>query len=159
MVKYKHFAGRDFEGMQQKMEKMLDNVFDEMRPTIFSAEQAWKPLVDIYETPEEIVVLAEIAGMKKKDITVTMEHDLLKICGIRPDYSPSAKMKLHQMEIDYGKFQRIVKISLPINTHTIRAQYREGFLQITLSKKKLNRSVLVENTPGDERQETRDEKR
>ena len=149
MVKYKRFTGSDFEGMQQSMEKMLDNVFDEMRPTIFSAEQAWKPPVDIYETPEEIVVLAEIAGMKKEDINVIMENDVLKISGIRPDYSPSSKMKLHQMEIDYGKFQRIVKISLPIDTNNIRAQYREGFLQITLSKKELTRATVVENTPGD----------
>ncbi len=159
MVKYKHFIGSDFEGMQQRMEKMLDNVFDEMRPTIFSAEQAWKPPVDIYETPGEIVVLAEIAGMGKKDINVIMENDVLKISGIRPDYSPSAKMKLHQMEIDYGKFQRIVKISLPIDTHNIRAQYREGFLQITLSKKKLTRSAVDESTPGDEFQEENHEKR
>jgi HSP20 family protein len=159
MVKYKHFTGSDFGGMQQRMEKILDSVFDEMRPTIFSAEQAWKPPVDIYETPEEIVVLAEISGMKKKNITVTMENDVLKISGTRPDYSPSAKMKLHQMEIDYGKFQRIVKISLPIDTHNIRAQYREGFLQITLSKKKLTRTAGDESTPEDECQEASHEKR
>jgi HSP20 family protein len=144
MIKDRNFIGRDFEGIQQRMEKMLDNIFDEMRPTMFSAEQTWKPPVDIYETAGEIVVLVEIAGMKKKDINVTMENDLLKISGARPDFSPSTKMKLHQMEIDYGKFQRIVKISLPINIHNISAQYKEGFLQITLPKIKLERSVVIE---------------
>lgn len=144
MIKYRNFIGRDFEGIQQRMEKMLDNIFDEMRPTMFSAEQTWKPPVDIYETAGEIMVLVEIAGMKKKDINVTMENDLLKISGARPDFSPSTKMKLHQMEIDYGKFQRIVKISLPIDMHNISAQYKEGFLQITLPKIKLERSVVIE---------------
>lgn len=144
MIKCRNFIGRDFEGIQQRMEKMLDNIFDEMRPTMFSAEQTWKPPVDIYETAGEIVVLVEIAGMKKKDINVTMENDLLKISGARPDFSPSTKMKLHQMEIDYGKFQRIVKISLPIDMHNISAQYKEGFLQITLPKIKLERSVVIE---------------
>lgn len=146
MVKYKNFIGRDFEGIQQRMEKMLDNIFDEMRPTMFSAEQAWKPPVDIYETTEEIVVLVEIAGMKKKDINVAIENDLLKISGTRADFSPSTKMKLHQMEIDYGKFQRIVKISLPIDTHNISAQYKEGFLQITLPKTKLKHSVVIKTS-------------
>jgi len=149
MVKYKHFLGRDFEGIQRRMEKMLDNIFDEMRPTMFSAEQVWKPPVDIYETAEDIVVLVEIAGMKKQDITVSMEKDLLKISGIRPDYSPSAKMKLHQMEIDYGRFERIVKISLPIDTEKIGAKYREGFLQITLPKMKLKQTVVIETSPGE----------
>ena len=147
MVRYK--MGRDFVGIHQRMEKMLDNIFDEMRPTMFSSEQAWKPPVDIYETSEEIVVMVEIAGMSKKDINVTMENDLLKISGIRPDYSPSTKMRLHQMEIDYGKFQRIVKISLPIDTNNISAKYREGFLQITLPKIKLKQPVVIETHPGE----------
>ena len=147
MVRYK--IGRDFEGIQQRMEKMLDNIFDEMRPTMFYAEQTWKPPVDIYETAENIVVLVEIAGMSRNNINVTMENDLLKISGIRPDYSPSTKMRLHQMEIDYGKFQRIVKISLPIDTNNISAKYREGFLQITLPKIKLKQPVVIETHPGE----------
>ena len=147
MVRYK--IGRDFEGIQQRMEKMLDNIFDEMRPTMFYTEQTWKPPVDIYETAEDIVVLVEIAGMSRKNINVTMENDLLKISGIRPDYSPSTKMRLHQMEIDYGKFQRIVKISLPIDTNNISAKYREGFLQITLPKIKLKQPVVIETHPGE----------
>ena len=147
MVRYK--MGRDFVGIHQRMEKMLDNIFDEMRPTMFSSEQAWKPPVDIYETSEEIVVMVEIAGMSKKDINVTMENDLLKISGVRPDYSPSTKMRLHQMEIDYGNFQRIVKISFPIDTNNISAKYREGFLQITLPKIKLKQPVVIETHPGE----------
>jgi len=142
MVRYK--IGRDFESIQQRMEKMLDNIFDEMRPTMFSAEQVWKPPVDIYETAEEIVVLMEIAGMRRKDINVTMEDDLLRISGIRPDYSPPSKMKLHQMEIDYGRFERIVKISLPIDTKNISAKYKEGFLQVTLPKTKLKPPVVID---------------
>jgi HSP20 family protein len=149
MVRYRNFFGRDFEGVEQRMEKMLDNIFDEMRPTMFYAEQTWKPPVDIYETAEDIVVLVEIAGMSSKNINVTMENDLLKISGIRPDYSPSTKMRLHQMEIDYGKFQRIVKISLPIDTNNISAKYREGFLQITLPKIKLKQPVVIETHPGE----------
>lgn len=146
MVKYRDFLGRDFEGVQQRMEKMLDNIFDEMRPTMFSSEKAWKPPADIYETSEAVVVLVEIAGMSKENIQVTMENDYLNISGVRPDYSPSTKTRLHQMEIDYGKFQRIVKISLPIDTKNIRAQYKEGFLQVTLPKAKLKKSVVIQTS-------------
>ena len=77
---------------------------------------------------------------------VTLENDLLKISGVRPDFSPSAKMKLHQMEIDYGKFQRIAKISLPIDTDNIGAKYKEGFLQITLPKKKQKPPVIIDTS-------------
>jgi HSP20 family protein len=144
MVRYKRLMGKDFETIQQRMERMLGTIFDEMRPTMFSVEKVWRPPVDIYETPEEVVVLVEIAGMSKRDINVTMEEDVLRISGTRPDYSPSTKMKLHQMEIDYGRFERTIKISLPIDIKRITAHYKEGFLQITLTKKKLPHAVTVE---------------
>jgi len=51
------------------------------------------------------------------------------------------------MEIDYGKFQRIVKISLPIDTNNIRAKYKEGFLQITLPKTKPKHSFVTDTNP------------
>ena len=137
------FLGRDFEGIHKRMEQMLDNIFDEMRPTMFSPEQAWKPPVDIYETSQEIVVLVDVAGMRKKDINVTMENDVLKISGVRPDFSPTEKTKLHQMEIDYGKFARILKISIPIDTNKITAHYLEGFLKITLPKAQSSHSVPI----------------
>ena len=143
MVRNKYFGPGDFENVQQRMEKMLENIFDEMRPTRFAAEKMWKPPVDIYETAEEVIVLVEVAGMNKKDITVTLDNNILKISGVRPDYSPAAKNRIHQMEIDYGKFERMMKITIPIDTENTSAYYKEGFLKITIPKKKQKQRVVV----------------
>jgi HSP20 family protein len=143
MVRNKYFGPGDFENVQQRMEKMLENIFDEMRPTRFSAEKMWKPPVDIYETAEEVIVLVEVAGMDKKDIAVTLDNNILKISGVRPDYSPAAKNRIHQMEIDYGKFERMMKITIPIDTENTSAFYKEGFLKITIPKKKQKQRVVV----------------
>ncbi len=143
MVRNRYFGPGDFENVQQRMEKMLENIFDEMRPTRFAAEKMWKPPVDIYETAEEVIVLVELAGMNKKDIAVTLDNNILKISGIRPDYSPAGKNKIHQMEIDYGKFERMMKITIPIDTENTSACYKEGFLKITIPKKKQKQRVIV----------------
>jgi HSP20 family protein len=143
MVRNRYFGPGDFENVQQRMEKMLENIFDEMRPTRFAAEKVWKPPVDIYETAEEVIVLVEVAGMNKKDISVTLDNDILKISGVRPDYSPAAKNKIHQMEIDYGKFERMMKIAIPIDTENTSAYYKEGFLKITIPKTKQKQRVIV----------------
>jgi len=120
-----------------------------MRPTMFSPEKVWKPPVDIYETAEEVIVVVEVAGMNRNNITVTLENNLLKISGIRPDYSPSTKKRIHQMEVDYGKFERIVKIAIPIDSDNTSAQYKEGFLRITIPKTKSKQKVTIQ-TPQDE---------
>jgi len=143
MVEKRFFSGRDFETVQQRMERMMDTIFDEMRPAMFSAEKVWKPPVDIYETPDEIVVLVEVAGMSKKSIAVTIENNVLKISGIRADYMPSANTKMHQMEIDYGKFERVIRISIPIDADKTIAQYKEGFLRITIPKVTSKQKVQV----------------
>ena len=144
MVLRRYFSGRDFENVQQRMEKMLDSIFDEMRPTMFSAEKQWKPPIDIYETVEDVVVIVEIAGMNKNDINVIIENNILKVSGTRPDYSPSTTKRNHQMEIDYGKFERVVKIAIPVDTEGAHANYKEGFLRITIPKVKEKQTVTVE---------------
>ena len=146
MVRNKYFDGGDFESVQQQMEKMLDAVFDEMRPTRFAAEKLWKPPLDIYETADEVIVLVEVAGMNKKDITVTLDNNILKISGVRPDNSPGTKNRIHQMEIDYGKFERIMKISIPIDTDSTIASYKEGFLKISIPKKREKQTVIVDTS-------------
>jgi HSP20 family protein len=137
------FSGRDFETVQQRMERMLHNIFDEMRPAMFAAEKVWKPPVDIYETPEEIIVLVEVAGMSRKSISVAIENNVLKVSGNRSDYAPSANTKMHQMEIDYGKFERLIRITIPIDADKTSAQYKEGFLRITVPKVTRNQRVPV----------------
>ena len=149
MVQNKSFSGRDFESVQQRMEKMLDSIFDDMQPTWLSPAKVWKPPADIYETAEEVIVMVEVAGMNRNNITVTLENNVLKISGIRPDYSPSTKKRIHQMEIDYGRFERAVKIAIPIDTDNTSAQYKEGFLRITIPKTRSKQKVIIA-TPHDE---------
>jgi len=81
--------------------------------------------------------------MNKKDIAVTLDNNVLKISGVRADFSLSTKSRIHQMEIDYGKFERIMKIAIPIDTENTSAHYKEGFLKISIPKKKQQQTVIV----------------
>jgi HSP20 family protein len=137
-------SGRDFETVQQRMERLMHTIFDEMRPAMFAAEKVWKPPVDSYETAAEIIVLVEVAGMSRKSINVTMDNNVLKVSGIRSDYVPSANTKMHQMEIDYGKFERLIRITIPIDAPKTSAQYKEGFLRITIPKVNCKQQVPVD---------------
>ena len=142
MTRYGRF--RDFEGMQRRMENRFDTIFDDMRSDVPFNQQEWQPAVDIYETLDDVIVLAEIAGVNKEEVKVEMEKDILKIHGKRPDCSPSGKLKLHQMEIDYGRFQRMIRITIPIDEEAISATYSDGFLRIALPKRRQNRAIDVE---------------
>ena len=135
---------KEFDRIQGQFQRLMGDLFKDVKPLGYRPEQCFDPPMDIYETEETLVVVMEIAGMRGEDIQVTFEKEFLSISGVRPEPS-SPKTHLHQMEIDYGKFQRTLQIPFPLKTEEFKATYRQGFLVITVPKKKepLSRKVEV----------------
>ena len=94
----------------------------------------WHPPLDVYEVPETVIILMEIPGVKKEDIDVRMDGEMLTISGSRPDMSPDGRIRCHQLEINSGRFMRKVRVSLPIKAEAIQASYNDGFLKIVLPR-------------------------
>lgn len=99
-------------------------------------EVHFEPCVDVFETREGTIVKMEIPGVKKRDITVELDGDTLIISGLRDDKSREAKVSYQQMEIDYGRFERKVKIPAPIRKDAVSARYRDGFLEVRLPRRR-----------------------
>lgn len=92
----------------------------------------WRPLTDVYETEENIIVRVEIAGMSEGDFKIEIDQSLLSISGVRTD-TPERRA-YHQMEINYGEFRTEVEIMIPIDPENITAEYGDGFLIVQLPK-------------------------
>jgi HSP20 family protein len=94
--------------------------------------KVWNPPTDIFETETKLVVRVEIAGMKEDDFSVRVDQGHLIISGIRLETSePRA---FHRMEINYGDFISVVELPDLLNLAKIEAEYRDGFLLVTLPK-------------------------
>lgn len=93
---------------------------------------AWNPPTDVYETDKNFVVRVEIAGMRDEDFEVTIENHILFIAGTRPDFG--GRRAYHQMEIASGRFEVEVALTVPVDLDTSAAEYKDGFLTISLSK-------------------------
>ncbi len=96
----------------------------------------WSPPTDLFESEEALVVRVEIAGMKEEDFEVALENNVLLIAGARAD-SPERRA-YHQMEIRFGKFATSVALPAPVDAEAARAEYKDGFLTVTLPKAKPN---------------------
>jgi HSP20 family protein len=96
----------------------------------------WSPPTDAYETEEAYIVRMEIAGMREENFEVTLENDTLLIAGSRSDLPE--RRAYHQMEIRFGKFATAVGVPGPVNVDEALAEYKDGFLTITLPKAKPN---------------------
>ncbi len=135
---------KERDDMRSQIHHLMGEFLKNVRPLGYQSDPAFHPPMDVYETGNDLVVVMEVAGMKAEDFHVFFEKDVLSISGKRAETCPSPKTRLHQMEIDYGDFRRTLFIPFPLKTDEIRAVYRQGFLMITIPKKKESVAKLVE---------------
>lgn len=94
----------------------------------------WAPAVDIKETPEAFVIEAELPGMKKDDVKVTIQEGVLSIQGERKQEEETKDKKHHRIERVYGSFLRRFTLPDNVDSGSIRANFKDGVLSLTLNK-------------------------
>ncbi len=107
------------------------------------AAAAWSPAVDIYETPTEIVVKAELPEVKQEDIRLTVENERLILRGERKFDSEVKRENYHRIERSYGTFGRTFSLPPTVRIEHIRADYRNGVLTVTLPKREIAQSKQI----------------
>ncbi len=117
-----------------EMEFIFSNFFNSKYPILLTSEKRWHPPTDVFETDEEFTVVMDIAYVRQEDIQLTYEGGVLTVSGIRREFQVSGKRHYHKMEIDFGPFERKIKINARIMDSSIKACYDNGFLVIRLKK-------------------------
>lgn len=95
---------------------------------------AWVPNMDVFTHDEGVVVKAELAGIRREDLTLTVEGNRLRIRGMRRDTPRSANSRFLMMEIEYGAFEAAVDLPNGLDLTSARAVYLNGFLRIEFSR-------------------------
>ena len=111
-----------------------------MRPHI------WRPLTDVLETEQSLIVRVEIAGMKEDDFSIELNGRVLSIYGIRQDTED--RRAYHQMEIRFGEFRIEMELPHPVDATRVEAVYSNGFLRVDLPKAKPHH-VVPANTKAE----------
>ena len=136
----------------RRMQKRMDRLFSNMMPTIglvaVRQQHRWRPVTDVYETEDCVIVKAEVAGMSEQDFTVSLANRRLSISGVRRD--SECKLAYQQLEIPYGHFHTEVFLPHSVERDEIRATYDNGFLTVTLPKVKTHHVQITDKTVREE---------
>jgi len=119
---------------QTRDEKSFEVMFQSVNPMFCFSKQIWKPQMDILETRDEIIIQAEIAGVKKEDIVVEVSNKAVKISGSRKGCHPDQTTTYRLAEIQFGQFERILYLPNLIDIDKVSASFFNGFLEIVLGK-------------------------
>jgi len=94
----------------------------------------WAPSVDISETDTAYLVKAEIPGVKKEDVKVTIQDGMLTIQGERKQEKEEKGKKFHRIERSYGSFVRSFRVPDDADENSVKAEFKDGMLNVTLTK-------------------------
>ena len=134
LVRWRPF--RDLVSIQDEMNRVFNDSFGRV-PSRFDTELShseWSPSVDISETKDEIVVKAEVPGMNKDDIKITLQDNVLTLKGERKQEKEEKDTNFYRMERYYGSFARSFSLPTVVQADKIKASYKDGILNITLPK-------------------------
>lgn len=94
--------------------------------------RAWRLPVDVYSTPDEIVVTAAVPGVKPENVEISIEGDIVTIKGELP--RPLENVNYIFQERPYGLFSRVLQLNVPIEADKAEAHFDNGLLTLTLPK-------------------------
>jgi len=114
--------------------KMFEDVFNDKLSPFFSSMITPSFKVDISEDENNIFIEADMPGVKKEDIKISMDNDLLSITAERTQSEEEKKKGFHRVERSWGCLSRSFTLGENVNTEKIEAKYDNGVLKLTVPK-------------------------
>jgi HSP20 family protein len=118
--------------LREAMDRLFEDSYVPARRQAEQREQVWRLPLDAYITAEEIVIVANMPGVKPENVEITIEGDTLTIKGERP--APIENVDYVLQERTYGKFQRTLNINIPVDANKAEAKFEDGLLTLIVPK-------------------------
>jgi len=119
--------------LQDQINRLFNETFE--RRGEDSNLTTWAPAVDIYETPQELVVKADLPDIDPKDLDIRVENNILTIRGERKFEKKVNEDNYLRVERSYGSFARSFTLANTVNSEAIKAEYNNGVLTLTIPKR------------------------
>ncbi|OGD23162.1 MAG: molecular chaperone [Candidatus Aminicenantes bacterium RBG_13_59_9] len=125
---------RDMMTLREKMNRLFEDQFAG-REDKDIVQGTWTPSVDIFENESELVLTAELPGVKEDDLEIKVEDNTLSISGERKFEKETKEENYHRIERSYGSFYRSFTLPNFIDHEKIKAEHDNGLLRVTMPKK------------------------
>lgn len=136
---------RDLISLQERMNRLFEeslSSFGEKEEKLFPG--TWSPAIDIYETPEELIIKAELPGIDISDIDIEIKDNTLFLKGERRFEKRVTEENYHRMEMSYGPFQRSFTLPNIVQHTKTKAKLKDGILEIILPKTEIKKTKKIE---------------
>src|SRR2546429_2429859 len=142
IVRYDPF--RDLRSLQEEVNRLFTGNMARSFDEEGIARGSWSPSVDIYENKDQIVLEAELPGMKREDFDLSVENNTITLRGERHFEKKDETDNYHRVERAYGGFLSAATLPESVSGEGATADYRNGVLRVTLPKKEETKARRIE---------------
>ena len=135
-------VGRLF-GLRHELDRLFESPFADLTGE-HGFLRIWNPAVDVYEDKDNVFVKAELPGMKKEEIEVSLHDGSLSISGERKSEKKSEDAGTYRSERFAGRFHRTLTLPSQVKADAVTANYQDGVLTITLPKAEEAKTKQIE---------------
>lgn len=129
--------------LQDRINRAFDSALAHPAQEEETVTGAWAPPVDIYETGENLILKAELAGINQKELDLRIENNTLTLKGERKLNNEVKREQYHRMERPYGPFTRSFTLPSFVDAEKISAEYKDGILTVVLPKREETRPKQI----------------
>lgn len=129
--------------LEDEFQQAVHEVFNLMNPLFKYHETVWRPAIDVYESAEEIIVLADAAGLNKDELHIEIDQRRIKIAGVRKAIAEEREIRYRLAEIPRGYFESNITLPDMVEAESAVATYSDGVLMIRVNKLPVNKSRRV----------------
>ena len=134
---------RDLFNMQREIGRVFEGLFSES-DSISPEVSLWLPRVDVTENKESYVIKAELPGVNKENVKITLHDGVLTLKGEKKQEKEEKDTNYHRVERSYGSFERSFTLPTGVRSEKIDASFKDGVLSITLPKAEESKPKEIE---------------
>ncbi len=135
---------REMPTLHYRMNRLFDDPFFRIgRMADDDSMGMWNPAVDLYEKDDRFVIKAELPGVDKNDIKIDLKDRVLTLSGERTYDNEVKEENYYRKERSYGKFQRAFRLPADVDSDKIKAEFKDGVLQVEVPKPEEHKAKQV----------------
>ena len=135
LVRWRPF--HDLTGFNDDISRIFDEVWQRGAQ---AREASWYPAIDLMENPEEYRLVAELPGMSKDDVKISLTESVLTLRGEKKSETEEKNENWHHVERTYGTFERRFQLTTGVDPAKVMAGFKDGVLTVVLPKSEGSRS-------------------
>ncbi len=147
MVRWEPF--RELATLQNDMGRLMSSFLGQGQVNGENGERSWMPAVDVWETDDELVYAFDLPGISEEEISVEYDEGALTVSGRRERVEQTEGDRFYRYERRFGSFSRTVGLPPSVDEDAIRADYRDGVLEIHVPKPEAPKPRRIQIGSGD----------